>query len=147
MDEMVFESLEPIEVPVKIDGQAYVLCEATGEGAIQYTNGKQACMQWSDGNVTGVNGIANLWPQLLYHCLFKVGEDGKRSKLSQTAIRQWPHRIQKPLFDRAVEISELEADNTVEDLIRQRDKLTEQIEKLQALETPPKNEPESTEDG
>lgn len=144
---IVFEDVMPIEVPVNIAGQAYVLREASGDAACRYRNARSNCTKFVNGEFAGVDGpIADADPRLVSDCLFKVVTmaDGKivYSKVEEKVVRSWPDRIQKALALQIKEVSRI--DDVDEETI---EKLEERLNRMKALRGEPKNSPSGTADG
>lgn len=145
---IVFDDITPVEVPVKIGGQDYVLREASGDAATRYRNARANCTKFSGGEFAGVDGpIADAQPKLVSDCLFKivVMPDGKTvfSKVEEKTVRAWPDRIQKALIERVLKISpslEGTGDETIENL-------EAKLAKLKETRDSSKNSPSSTTDG
>lgn len=102
---IVFDSLTPVEVPVTIAGESYTLREATGETAVQYRDAMLACTTLGpEGKPTIISGLAGVEPLLVSLCLY----DSIDHLVPEATIRSWPARIQKALFERAKQISDLD---------------------------------------
>lgn len=94
-----------IEVPYRIGGNDYVLKEADGEATCAYRNAVfKATELGPDGTPVRIRNMADVEPLLVSLCLFN--EDGRR--IDQNFIRKWPNRIQKALYDKVKEISQLD---------------------------------------
>lgn len=128
MEALVFESLEPIEIPVKIAGKDYVLREAGEAFASKYQNAlmrSTKVVEGADGNKSAtVDGISDTESLLVSLCLFEVGANGSKTNVNINTIKTWPHRVVKPLFQKAEEISGLGANET-EEILRKRLKDTQ----------------------
>lgn len=102
---MDFGDLEEVTIPVHVKGEAYTLREASGRAAGKYRN---ACLECTtigpDGKPTGFHNVADVEPLLVSLCLFD--ENGRN--VPQARIEQWPSRVQKALFNKAKEISDLD---------------------------------------
>lgn len=109
MEELIFDDISLVVIPVKIAGVNYNLTEANEEVASRYQNKLLACYKISsDGKNTEFrNGIADVQSELVSNCL--TTEDGK--KVSITFIKSLPSRIVKTLADKVKEISGLEKDD------------------------------------
>jgi hypothetical protein len=113
MEEMCFETLAPVEVPVKIGSGRYVLREASGDAACRYQNAVLKTTKLGpDGRPTDINGLADCEPLLVSLCLFEIvhttdSDPPKYRPVPLSVIRSWPNRIQRALFRRAQEISGL----------------------------------------
>jgi hypothetical protein len=145
MSDLVFD-LEPKEIPVRVGDQDFVLKEASGEAAVRYQNASLASMTMVDGKVSKVAGMASTQPLLVSLCLFSRGVDGIDRPVPEKTVRGWPARVQRDLFAKAKEISELEeGEDTVEALEKQRAEIDRKIAALQ--EDAAKNEPSDTTNG
>ena len=151
IDEIRFDDLSPIEVPTSIGGKTYVLREASGDASVAYRNASIAGARVSeDGTVLG--SAANAEPILISRCLFQRIEqpDGtiKERRVDEATIRSWPSRVCRALFDRAKEISGLgEADESMDDLKKQRDSIEKKLKLLEDDENPTNNLLTVTTDG
>lgn len=98
------------EIPVTIPGgQKCVLRQASGEAAIKYREQIMSGMRMADGKVGGdVNRMASSEPLLVHLCLYDT--DSKRVPL--TTIEAWPYPVMKKLYNKAMEISDLNPDDT-----------------------------------
>ncbi len=122
MEEMNFD-LEVVSIPVTIGGEKYELREASGDAACKWRNAILSKAKLGpDGKPQTVGSIADTEPLLVSLCLFN--ESGKNVSLS--VVRSWPARIQKALFNKIKDISDLDEDEQSE---------------------PVKNEQEATQDG
>src|SRR4051812_878860 len=93
---MEFDSLEPIEVPVRLGSKSYVLREPSEDIACKYRNALlKATKLGSDGKPTSLEGLADIEPQLVSWCLFEVTNPGgdDQAKLVKpvpvSVIRGW----------------------------------------------------------
>lgn len=112
--DLVFD-LTPRKVSVVIDGKAYSLQEASGDAACRYRNALLDCTQLGpEGKPTKIKGMADVEPFLLSLCLYD--ENGKLVPANK--IRQWPSRIQKAIFEKLKEISELDEEEGQEDSLK-----------------------------
>jgi len=112
-EEMKF-SLERQEIKVSIEGKdkegndetkTYTLKEADGFAAIQYRNRiMEAIRPSAEGQPTAYKGFAEIEPLLVSLCLFN--EDDKPVSISM--IKGWPSRIQKALFNKVKDMSDLD---------------------------------------
>lgn len=103
--EFDFDNLVSAEIPVKVAGSSYTLKEASGKAAGTYRNACMAAITIGPtGKATAMKNLADVEPLLVSLCLFD--ENGRNVPLS--TITAWPARIQKALFNKAKEISELE---------------------------------------
>ena len=122
---------KPRQFNVRYGGKAYVAVEASEGAAVAYNNAMMRAMKMSgQGNITGVDGMAEVEPILVGHCLYEATPAGTLP-LDQTgdplasalvppqAIRRWPSRVVKPIFDRIKAISDLGGEETEEALEKQ----------------------------
>jgi hypothetical protein len=153
-ERMVFDSLEPKEIPVTLAGKSYVLREASEGAASARQSAISASMKFGpDGNPTGVVGnIGDADAVLLAHCLYEADEDGKirllpngdpdpRYLVPAQKIRGWLSRVTKPLIAKLKEISDLgeSEKDTPESIDEKIMRLREQRVKLESEGTPEKN--------
>lgn len=148
VDQLNFDDLTLREMPVKIAGEAYILREASEGGCAQYRNANLKCVRFNDnGKPVAFDGTASTDALLVSLCLFKIktdadGEKTGEARVPEQVIRSWPDRIVKALAKQAKEISELNLEESLEDLQKQRDELDKRIEELQKESL--KNEPSDT---
>ena len=129
-EELNFDDIAPIEIPVVIKGKRYTLKEASGDAACRYRNAVLSALQVSKtGEVTGARNLADTEPLLVSLCLF----DEQDKPVPIKTVRSWPARVVRTLFEKAADISDL-ADFT-------RAKIEEQ------KENPTGNEPDYITDG
>lgn len=137
--------LTPVEVPVTIGGEKYVLCEASETAASRYQDVGIEEAEWSDGQIVKMKGISKRRVILLTECLKKVVQGLKgeelREPVSALTIRSWPVRITTPLYEKAEEISGLE-EGTEEVLLKQIADLQKRLEKIRKAKG--KNSPSAT---
>jgi len=127
-EELLDFSTSRKEVTVHIDKQPFILVEASGEAVVFYRNFILERTTLKDGSASKLRGIADAEPEILSRCLFKVDGD-ERKNVSVGTIKSWPNRIQKALFDRLKDISDLDVDEeTVEDLEKKLEKLRQKEE-------------------
>ncbi len=146
-NEMNFDDITPVEIPVSIAGEKYVLCEATGEAGRQFNNARTRGIKFGvEGKPNSIEGVANVEPLLVSLCLFKILAEGMRKPVSVSVISAWPYRVMKRLFDKAKEISDLEEkEEDLEELQKQRAEIDKKIADIG--EDAAKNSPSDTRDG
>lgn len=115
--ELDFNDLEPIQLPVRVDGNDYALCEANGAGATKYRNESLRRMTIRDGKATDIKDLGDLEPLLVSLCLHEATLEGDKvveigKKVPIATIAGWPARVQKRLFEKAKAISQLDEGNT-----------------------------------
>lgn len=123
MNELNFDDLALIEVPVSIGDKRYLLREASGNVACKYRNALLNCtVLGPEGKPQTVRNMADVEPLLVSLCLFQLLEqpDGTvKERPAQLAdVRGWPNRIVKALFERAKEISELDEEEEEQESVK-----------------------------
>lgn len=146
---MEFDDSELTEVLVKIGETRYILQEANGDIVVQHRNAVLAYTRYNDqGNITSISGIASAEPLLISKCLYttvptdKDHPDGPvvKGKLAGLEfVNSLRHRTMKKLFNRLKEISDMNDDESLESLEKQRDELTKKITDLKKTEETIKN--------
>lgn len=104
---IIIDDLTPIEVPVTIKGDAYVLVEASEAAAVVYRNSHLKGIKLHNGKPSGFEGLAESDSLLLSQCLYKINGT-TRQIVSQKEIQAWPHRVSKQLVERCKRLSRLE---------------------------------------
>ena len=107
--------LDQIRIPITLkwkgEPKKYVLYESTGEAASKFRNYLIADATFVDGKVSKVGKVANAEPLLVSLCLFELVEkDGVETErpVPEAVVKKWPARVQKALFNRIKEISDLD---------------------------------------
>lgn len=99
-----------IEVPVTFKGEEYVLREATAEASAAYVSAKTKTLRFdSSGNFSSFGNVGDLPLLLVSMCLFRVGES---KPVPKSEIKKFGTRIVLRLYERALDISGLDEDNT-----------------------------------
>lgn len=150
IDELDFDSVVSIEVPVKLNKQTYVLKEASGETAAKYKNAMLRATKLEDGKVSAIDGMADSELLLVSLCLFRrVERDGGTADEPVTVafVKTLPSRVVSKLYDTAKKISELDQDETVEALEKKIKESEEKIKKINSGSDPAKNGRTSSTDG
>lgn len=137
LEELVFDSTNLIELPVRVGSTKYVLREASGDAACKFQNARVSRYIYNDdGKLKGLRDMADLEPFLVSLCLFM---EDKATPISEVTIRSWPQRIQSKLFDKAKAISGLDETDDLAALQKQLDELSKRIEQVKKQESPTKN--------
>lgn len=140
---LVFESIEPVEVPVTLGGKRYVLREAPGSVAADWRNAQYRAAQavrGPDGEYRGPGEIGGTDAILVGGCLFPEADThGIPTRLLPPVGTEFalalPARILRPLFETAKEISHLgERVWTVEELRREISFLQDKLADLERHE-------------
>lgn len=131
-DILNFDDLTPIELPFSHLGKDYVLREATGEAACQFRNAQIACTTMGpEGKPKKFENVADVEPLLVSLCVWELLPDGKEKRVPEATVRQWSARMQKRLFEKAKEISDLnESAETLEELTKEYRELGKRIKKM-----------------
>lgn len=143
----VFESLEPRQVDVTIEGRAHLLKEASEAASVRWRNAQVGSARiGADGKINRIGDIADAEPLLLSDCLFEKSGEGVNPPLKPVpvaTIRSWPSRVVKPLVEWVMRSSGLEERETKETLEK---RLAEVQEKLASIkeEEDAKKAPEAT---
>lgn len=122
-DEMVFDDLAPIEVPITIGKKKYVLREALADACIKYRNAisKGSTHDRDSGKVI-VGEIANAEPIVVAACLFQVFDPNKPPRpVLMSEVLGFKGEVLKKLFDRLVLISPGLVTNNEDDAKKQAD--------------------------
>jgi hypothetical protein len=129
------------------DQKKYILQEANGETGTRFTNARANSIVFVDGKMSGLRDPGNVEILLVALCLFPIDEEGNMAQQSLTPdmIRTWPDRVLKKLFLRAKEISEIDLDEDLESLEKERARIDAQIAAIK--EDPAKNEPSDSQGG
>ena len=134
MSEIRFDDITPIEEPVFIGKDKYILRETSGSARVIYDNARLACYEYQEGKLVKVHDIANVEILLVSLCLFM--EDGL-TPVSELTVKNWPGRIYKTLYDRIREISGMT--ETAENLEEQIKLLQKQLAEFKSKEETLKN--------
>lgn len=111
---MVFDIGKQTVIPINIKNEEggieeYELREASGDDACRWKNAIiERTMLGPDGKPTGMKNIADTEPILVSLCLYDVS---LKKKVPVSKVRSWPARVQKALFEKAKEISDLDEDD------------------------------------
>lgn len=153
------------EVHFNVGDKTYILREASGGAVIKYRNKLlQGAKIGPDGKPTAIGvEMADAEPLLVSLCVFETIEDkdrlkvgdsdylphirldksGKPINVTMDVVTSWPHRLQRRLFDKIKEVSELDDREKLE---RQKLSLESRIADLHK-EDPAKNELDSIQVG
>ncbi len=136
-EEINFDSLEPIEIPVNAGGHKYILREASGAAAVAYKNAAAKTAIMADGKIVGVDKVGEIEPMMVALCLCETDQVTGRVRLDRqnnpitvhnAQIRSWKASVVKKLFDKIKEISpDLDDKPTKEGFKRQIDLLVRQM--------------------
>lgn len=132
---MVYDDISLVQVKVTVGKKEYVLQEADADTARRYRNMAVSGAKMDDGKVIGVRGIGDLELFLVGECLFEASEtQGTPSlgrKVDAKTLQSWKSYIISDIFRRAKEISRLDEPLTLDDALRQREKLDQTIQQLE----------------
>lgn len=108
-----------VEIPVRVpnkEGEVidYILHTVNGADATKYQNAQSRSLRFNDeGKAIGLGNIASLEPMLLSMCLKTT--DGK--KVSESTIGKFPFPVQRRLFELAQQISKLNQEAKISNLV------------------------------
>lgn len=110
-DSLDFSDLTIQEVMVVgPDKKTYTLREANGKAAKEHRNAIMASTQFGpDGKVTGLKDLASVEAKFVAACLW----DEKERNPAVQLIESWPARVQKQLYEKAKELSDLGEDSPI----------------------------------
>lgn len=146
--------IAPVQIPVRIDGQGYVMSKASAAAAARWRSEllKLATLG-EDGSVKAIGPeVAELDFPLLAACLrhAMLDEDGNvrelKEHLTVEEVRELPNDAVIPLAERLKKISAMDVTLTKDVLLKQKAELEEQLAALDAGD-PVKNSPSTTTDG
>lgn len=136
---MVFESLEPIEVEVRVGDKTYTLREANESAAVLWRDAQLKASRMHDGKLVSFEGMAATEPLLVSLCMY----EGEKQVPIQV-VRSWPARLVKQLHERIMLISDLEEKpKTAEATKKAIATLQEHLNKLEAGDNAPKEQQSS----
>lgn len=149
VEALEFDSEDLVEVPVIIGDKRLILQEANGDIVVQHRNAVLAYTKYnSEGNIASISGIASAEPLLISKCLYttvpvdKDAPEGpvvKGKLIGLEFVNGLRHRTMKKLFNRLKEISDMNDDESLEALEKQRDELDKKIASIKKSEETIKN--------
>lgn len=143
MEPLVFESLEPITFPVKLGAKEYTLIEASESAASRYKNaalkGTKVTENADGSKHASVDGVSETEVLLVSLCLFEKTEGGGQKSVDLAFLKNLPHRIIRPLFEKAEEISGLKRKETKEELRKRLKEIQDKLAKFDQEEESSKN--------
>jgi len=140
-DELDFDDITVVEIPVRFQGKRYVLREASEEATIKYRATQFRDAKLVDGKVSAnMERMQELGSLLVSMCLF----DEADKPVSLQTIRGWPRRVVEPLHQRALQISKLDDNATAEALEKQLASTQERLDALRNINNVGKNSPSAT---
>lgn len=134
--------LTPIEIPVTIAGNKYVLREADEETAAIYNNARIKGAAVKNAEVVGLpEDLGGVQSLLVSRCLFPLNSEGKPlpQSVRRDTVQKWLSRVVKPLYIKVKKISELDDKEDLKSLREQRDDIDERIKALEGEEEDVKN--------
>jgi hypothetical protein len=110
-----FSSLTIQEIPVVgPKGEQYTLREANGKAATDHRNAVMASTQFGpDGKVTGIKDLASVEAKFVAACLW----DTQSRNPSVQLVQSWPARVQKQLYEKAKELSNMDDVDTMREAV------------------------------
>jgi len=149
LEPIVFEceATELQSIPVTIGGVKYVLKEPDADATAKYESAKHGSVRMNEetGKPERLEGLGDIKPLLVSWCLFEMTEQGPK-RVHEMVIRKWKSDIVNRLYDAARDMGGLVDRLSLEDMIKERDKLNREIERQQAAKDEPKNSLSSTAD-
>lgn len=145
IDLSLIYDLEPTQIPVTVGGQKYILVEASGAAAKAYRRASMKGVEMENDNegnrtIKKLEAMVEVESLLVSLCLYTAPSDGSIGVLvSQQIIEAWPARVQKGLFEKVKEISDLEEKDDLPELKKQLVRLQTRIAKLEDREDALKN--------
>ncbi|HYE70402.1 MAG TPA: hypothetical protein VD932_02640 [Aquabacterium sp.] len=130
---------DPITLPqeeVVIGDKTFLLRAANGDAVYKYKNFVLKAISFADGKPTGMNGAADAEPFLVHLCLFEKLPSGAERNVPLATVRSWRAEVIGKLFERAKEISGIDAETKPEEI---RAQIAALQERLAAIEGEPKN--------
>lgn len=117
-------SADYFEQIVKIGEEYFLLKEASGEAANKWTDMTSKKTIIKDGQVVAVKNPSETGPYLISLCMTVCDKEGVETlsektkrpiRVTHTQIEAWPNRVQKALFKKIVEVSDLDPGDEEED--------------------------------
>lgn len=129
-NELNFGSLDLVQIPVTIGDRTFILREASSENFCKYLDDRIACSVFDEsGKRTGFKDLSKISMLLLSRCLVET-TGGAALPVTYEEVRNWPNKITDKLYNTLKKISEIDQEETKEELV----KLKEEVEnKLKAL--------------
>lgn len=141
--EMVFDSVAPIKVHVRLGDQDWWLHEATGGDVATWRNAQLAEMKMIDGKLTSMGNAADNEAHLVGLCL----KNAKGENAGRQFAKELPSKVLSALNKRLRQISEIDPEPTPDQLREQIKELQTKLERAEGGETGPKVVPAATTDG
>lgn len=144
LQEMVYEDLEPVFVPVKLKGKNYRLIEADTDAAVKYRNAVVRCAKLGpDGKPVLLDGAADSEPLLVQLCLREVVKERGVERLAPVSlgfVKSLAPNVTADLYARAKRISKLDIEeDTEETLTQQLENIQKRLDTLRASRDSEKN--------
>ncbi len=141
-------SAEPVKIPVTINGNPYVLREASEDAYTAYRNVSAKSIKHNEDGGAYFDGGQEADTLLLQRCLFEVLKNSSgdvEQPVKLDFVRGLPRRITKTLYLKLREMSGLDEESeTVETLTKRIEKDTKRLARLKSAEakgeTPAKND-------
>lgn len=157
-EELCFDDIAPVEIPVRVGNARLILREASGDAAARYRNAVlKATRLNADGKPSFVDGLADTEALLISRCLYYADDNGNlrltpagtpdpRYLVALETIRNWPYRVQEALFDKAREISGLDRRESADDIAKRMERDQQRLDALRngTDEDHAKNLPDAT---
>lgn len=134
LDELCFDDLTPIEIPVKIKDQSYTLIEATGDVVSKYRTALSRLAKIRDGQAEIVGNVGDTDLLLLSLCL----KDSGGALVSVDTLRGWKGSVVQKLVAKLKEISLLDQEESEADLQRRLEDTQRRLTALKEGKDPAK---------
>lgn len=154
-DEFDFSDLTPrqrlVKLPAYLGGKWYYLREASEAASVLYANTKMASARYEGGQLTRIEGGADVEPAVVEMCLYKtvnnkseellLNSNGQPVTIEKGIVATWPSTMVKPMFDWVRDNSRLDDADTVEslkgDIARLQKKLDAKLKEQEAKNPTP----------
>lgn len=140
-EEMVFDRLETITVPITIGKRKFRIQEADADTGIEYDHELDKCRVYDEktGEQTGWNKAGRVETFLVSKCLVEIvpGEEGAvegYQSIPLDEISRWRHQVVKKIYNKIREISGMIRGETREDLLKRKAEIEERLKELETRE-------------
>lgn len=131
-NELVFDTLDVQQIPVKAGNRTFLLKEASAGAVCQYQDAISASAVYNDKGVkTGHKGLADVESLLVSLCLVEV-KDGGYANVSIDDVKTWPEAVKQKLYTTVCRMSNINQPDTMEELLEHKEHIEKLIAKLKA---------------
>lgn len=136
LTEMVFDSPDPVVMPVRIGKLSGFLHEASAGDVVKYRDEVARAGKFGDdGRVDWNTSLAKAELTLVCCCLRLTADGGSPPLATMEQLSGWSNRVQKALFAKVGEISALDDKPTIESLEARIAALQKQLAELRKGDT------------